>query len=143
MMSETKLFKGLLKALNVNNYTDYNKWIEILFICKNENVDFEIFNNWCRSIDGYNQSNNLKIWCSLKLRQEGPKLKLVNLMKIVQKENVDTYYEILKDLPMPNIQPYNILKQFIESQVIRINNEDFYLKYNFKSLNWDIVGEDK
>jgi len=57
-----KYIIDILNNLSINRCDLYQDWLKILMVFKNENWDYETFDNWSRKSKKYDSKNNKKAW---------------------------------------------------------------------------------
>jgi P4 family phage/plasmid primase-like protien len=64
---DNEKIKLYLDCLDVSRYVDYDTWLEIGMICKNtDENNFEIWNEWSKQSDKFNEKETLDKWNSFK-----------------------------------------------------------------------------
>ena len=85
--------KSLLLLLDNTKYSKYEDWIKILLIYKDNNGDFEDFNEWCKSIPNYISKNDvLNYWNNAK--PDG-RLTIRSLHYFARIDNPESYKSLL------------------------------------------------
>ena len=101
-MSETSdpgdinvLYK-VLDGLHIKRYTDYTSWIQIGFICHNEDLGLAVWDTFSGRADNYEAGACAKHWISFKDKREN-RLTQATLWKWLKEDNPDLFYSLQAD----------------------------------------------
>ena len=83
----------LLNGLDKRRYSNYDDWLRIACVVKNENWDYTMFDDICKTMPRYNRINNQEIF--KKLARDG-KLKQATLWGWLKNDNKSLFDELQK-----------------------------------------------
>jgi hypothetical protein len=87
----------ILNNLSFDRVHDYNEWIKILLIFKNEGLPYSIFNEWSKKSALYDKKKNLKQFKKAK-DNDGEKLTIRSLFYFLKEDNKDFFDKITDKL---------------------------------------------
>ena len=90
------IITSLLEILPEEYRNEYEKWIKMTIILKNNEKEYKKeWNEWSKKGEKYNKERNEKIWKDIKKREEG--LTIRSLHWIVRKINIKEYNKIMEE----------------------------------------------
>ena len=99
---DKNIFKKLLNLLTEDYYNNYNKWIKVGFILRNEKVDGDVWQKWSSQSVKYDEYKVKKHWQNLKVNVNG--LRIGTLFKYVKECNLNGYNKFISS---KEYQKYN------------------------------------
>jgi phage/plasmid-associated DNA primase len=129
--------KELLKTLKLERCENYDDWFVVAQICKNEDVNYQIFENWSMQSVKFDREKNKSIWNNLKDKDEynGKPLTIATLYKMSKEDNknVEEESEIEILLNMSHRTLADLFIKLYGSDFLRIDGIFYY----FNGLYWE------
>ena len=86
---------SLLDILDSKYYNNFEEWIKIGFIIKNELNDYDVFKNFSKKSKKYNKLDNIKQWKTFNNKNDSSILTLRSLMTYCKISDVSKYNNII------------------------------------------------
>lgn len=131
---DDKLIKDILNSFDKDYFTGYMNWLILTNIMKFHNK-FDIWDDYCKSIKGYDKDNNMKIW-----NNTNPKIDINYLILISNRgfEFIERYRKIDR-LDINNLEGVKFIEDNKEFLCDIVNNENHLLTHEDFN-NHDVIG---
>lgn len=122
---DDKIINQILTSINKDRADDYNEWFKVLMICKNENIDYETFENFSRRSSKFD-SKVEDIWNRYKPNDVKNKLTIATLWQMLKNDNPDAFQRIKSDETFKDYKYITIGNNgdFSTTEFIKMFNED-------------------
>lgn len=125
LVSNVSIIEEILENLNHERADDYNEWIKVMMILKNEGYKYEIFETFSKRSSKFDDSV-VSIWNNYKPSDVKNKLTIASLWMMLKEDNTDAFNKInlkdsFKDYKFNDYKPNG---SFSSAEFIRLFNED-------------------
>jgi hypothetical protein len=149
-------FQDYLKCIDKNRFDNYNNWFKLACIFKNIGIDYQIFNDYCININGYDGNKNEEIynnidinnnkkakWKALYLMAEEDNIKLKNELDLKYNCSQNFDFEIFNNINFKIIKCYNNDIEKIDLLIKLADNNKDRKKYikDKEELNYKLENE--
>lgn len=127
----------LLRCLSSNRCDDYNDWIQVCILFKNNYPDlWDEFDNWSKGSKNYDYKQNRKYWQGVKPKQSGG-LTIGSLMLWAKEDNKKEYNKVIQFIKEREVEDakdeveewYNETKNNVHKSWFKLNYPLKYCRY--------------